>query len=79
MITDGQGLPLVIEDTTANIHDSEMASPLFDSLMSIKTEYGGRRKRPDESLADRAYDAEDKIRRPLRLRKIKPLIAKRYS
>lgn len=79
LITDGQGIPLVVEHTAANVHDSEMAIPLVDSLPSIKTEKGGRRKRPDELLADRAYDAEDKIRRPLRHRKIKPLIAKRYT
>jgi len=79
LITDGQGIPLIIEHTAANVHDSEMAIPLVDSLPGIKTENGGRRKRPDELLADRAYDAEDKIRIPLRRRKIKPLIAKRNS
>ena len=30
-------------------------------------------------FADRAYDAEEKIRQPLRQRKIKPLIAKRIT
>ncbi|MBN1844846.1 MAG: hypothetical protein JW810_04120 [Sedimentisphaerales bacterium] len=30
-------------------------------------------------VTDRAYDAEEKIRRPLRRRKTKPLIAKRHA
>ena len=37
------------------------------------------RKRPESVLADRAYDAEDKIRKPLRERGIQPLIAKRNT
>jgi transposase len=40
---------------------------------------GGRRKRPASAYADRAYDAEDKIRAPLRQRGIKPFIAKRNA
>ncbi len=41
---------------------------------------GGRpHRRPDKVLADLAYDAEDKIRKPLRQRGIVPLIAKRQT
>ena len=76
---DGQGTPLAIEHTGANVHDSEMAIALVDAIPPIKQPRGGRRKRPDEVLADRAYDAEEKIRRPLRKRGIDPLIAKRNA
>ncbi|MCG7851904.1 MAG: IS5 family transposase [Methanosarcinaceae archaeon] len=79
LIVDGQGIPLAIEHTGANVHDSEMAIALVDGIPPIKQPRGRPRKRPDEVLADRAYDAEEKIRRPLRQRKIKPLIAKRYT
>ncbi len=79
MITDGQGTPLAIEHTAANLHDSEMAIPIVDAVPPIKTAKGGRRKRPDEVLADRAYDAEDKVRKELRRRKIQPFIAKRNT
>lgn len=79
LITDGQGTPLAIEQTAANLHDSEMAIPLVDAVPLIKTPKGGRRKRPDEVLADRAYDAEDKVRQELRSRNIEPLVAKRNT
>ena len=77
LIVDGQGTPLAIEHTGANVHDSEMAMTLVDAVPAIKQPRGGRRKRPDELLADRAYDAEAKIRGPLRARNIAPMIPKR--
>jgi len=79
LIVDGQGIPLAIEHTGANVHDSEMAIALVDGIPPIKQPRGRPRRRPDEVLADRAYDAEEKIRKPLRQRKTKPLIAKRYT
>ena len=79
LIVDGQGTPLAIEHAGANVHDSEMAIALVDGIPPIKQPQGRPRKRPDEVLADRAYDAEEKIREPLRQRRIKPLLAKRYA
>ncbi len=79
LIVDGQGTPLAIEHTGANVHDSEMAIALIDGIPPIKQPQGRPRRRPDEVLADRAYDAEEKIRQPLRQRKIEPLIAKRNT
>jgi len=74
---DGQGMPLAITHTAANIHDSQAAIPLIDAIPPFKRPGGGRRKRPDAAFADRAYDAEEKIRVPLRERGIKVFIAKR--
>lgn len=65
--------------TGANVHDSQAAMPLVDSIPSIKRPGGGRRRRPDSLYADRAYDAEDKIRKPLRQRRIIPRIARRNT
>jgi len=79
LIVDGQGTPLAIEHTGANVHDSEMAIALVDGIPPIKQPRGRPRKRPDEVLADRAYDAKEKIRKPLRQRKTEPLIAKRNT
>ena len=79
MITDGQGTPLAIEHTGANVHDSEMAIPIVDAVPPIKTASGGHRKRPDEVLADRGYDAEAKVRKELRRRRIEPFVAKRNT
>jgi transposase len=76
---DGQGTPLAIEHTGANVHESEMAIALIDGIPSIKQPRGRPRKRPDEVLADRAYDAEEKIRQPLRQRNVTPLIAQRNT
>lgn len=78
-MTDGNGTPLAIEHTGANVHDSEMAIPLVDAIEPIKRPHGRPRKRPDNLLADRAYDAEEKIRMPLRKRGIQPLIAQRNT
>lgn len=77
MIVDGTGTPLAIEHTAANVHDSEMAIPLVQAIPPIKQPSGRPRKRPLVIFADRGYDAEDKIRRPLRKRGIAPLIARR--
>jgi len=52
---------------------------LVDAIPRIKQRRGRPRKRPDEVLADRAYDAEEKIRQPLRERRVTPLIAKRNT
>lgn len=78
-MTDGQGIPLAIAHTGANVHDSQMAIPLVDAVPPIKQPVGRPRRRPDCALADRAYDADAKIRRPLRERGIRPLIAERNS
>ena len=79
LMTDGQGTPLAIMHSGANVHDSQMAIALVDAVPPIKQPSGRPRQRPDEMLADRAYDAEEKIRKPLRQRKITPLIARRNT
>ena len=79
LITDGYGTPLAIEHTGANVHDSEIAIPLVDAIQPVRRPRGRPRKRPESVLADRAYDAEDKIREPLRARGIRPLIARRNT
>ncbi len=54
-----------------------MAVGLIDAIPPIRGPRGRPRRRPDAALMDRAYDAEDKIRRPLRRRGIEPLVARR--
>ncbi len=79
MIVDGNGTPLAIEHTAANVHDSNMAIPLVDAIEPIARPRGRPRKKPDTVLADRAYDAEEKVRQALRQRGIRPWIAKRNT
>lgn len=74
---DGKGTPLALVHTGANVHDSQQAIPLIDAIPPIKRPGGGRQRRPDKAFADRAYDAEDKIRQAFRDRRIEPFIAKR--
>jgi len=70
---------LAIVHTGANVHDSQQGIPLIDAIPPIKRPGGGRRKRPNKAFADRAYDAEEKIRKPLRQRHTEPFIAKRNT
>jgi transposase len=76
LICDGRGVPLAIELTGANCHDSTQALPLLDAIPPLQALRGRPRCRPDCILGDRAYDAE-KIRRALRARHISPLLAMR--
>ena len=77
LICDGQGIPLAIQLTAANLHDSRQALPLVDAVPPLKADRGRPRCRPDCLLGDRAYDAEA-IRQGLRVRRIRPLLARRY-
>jgi transposase len=79
LIVDGRGTPLAIDHTGANVHDSEMAIPLVEAVPPIKQSRGRPRKRPDNVFADRAYDAEEKIRQPSRKHNVTPQIAKRNT
>jgi len=77
LITDQNGTPLAIAHTGANVHDSQMAMPLVQSIPAIKQARGRPRRRPDTLLADAAYHAKDKIFLPLRALGIMPVIAER--
>jgi transposase len=79
LLTDGRGTPLAITHTGANSHDSNQALALVDAIPPIKRSVGRPRRRPDPLYAARAYDAEAKIRRPLRRRGIEPKIARRRA
>lgn len=52
---------------------------LVDAIPRIKQPDGTRRRRPLTLLADRAYDAQEKIRNSLRRRGIIPFIPQRRS
>ena len=78
-LVDGQGLPLAVQLTAANVHDSKLLEPLVDAVQPIRRPIGepGRpRKRPDKLHADKGYDFPEK-RRALRRRGITPRIARR--
>ena len=78
LICDGFGIPLAIKLTGANCHDSTQALPLLDAIPPLQGPRGRPRCRPDCMVGDRAYDAEH-IRRALRARHIRPLLARRNT
>lgn len=78
LICDARGIPLAFHLTGANCHDSKHALPLFDAIPPLAGARGRPRFRPDTVFGDRGYDAEA-IRRGLRARGIRPLLAKRNT
>ena len=54
-----------------------MALALAESVPPIRGPRGRPRRRTDAALMDRGYDAEAKVRRPLRRRGIEPRVARR--
>ena len=79
LVVDRQGVPLAVQLSAANVHDSKLLEPLVDAVQPIRRPTGqpGRpRKRPDKLHADKGYDYPA-LRRALRRRGITPRIARR--
>lgn len=76
MITDGQGLPLAIELTAANVADTKTLEPMLDAVQPIARPKGRPRKRPHKAHADKGYDSA-RNRAACRRRGIIPRIARR--
>ena len=76
LVTDGQGLPLAVAVTAANVNDSTMFEGLLDDVPAVCTSSGRRRCRPEKVYADKGYDARH-CRAYLRRRGITARIARR--
>jgi transposase len=76
VLTDANGLPLVLAVSGANVHDSQALRPLVRGIPAIRSRRGPRRRRPHKLRADKGYD-HDQIRIWLRERGIIPRIARR--
>jgi IS5 family transposase len=76
LLSDANGLPLVVGITAANTHDSVMFVPLLDGIPAIRSRRGPRRRRPAKLHADKGYDYDD-LRTECRRRGIAPRIARR--
>ncbi|TDQ01152.1 DDE family transposase [Labedaea rhizosphaerae] len=76
MITDGTGIPLAALLTGGNRHDVTQLIPLIEAIPPVRGRRGRPRQRPDQVLADRAYD-HDKYRKLVRAKGIRPVIARR--
>jgi transposase len=76
LICDGQGLPLAVVVTAANVNDSVVFEGLLDDVPAVRMPSGRRRRRPGTVHADKGYDAWH-CRAYLRRRGIKARIARR--
>ena len=78
LITDANGIPLVVSVTGANRHDVMELIPLTVNIPEVQGKRGRPRSRPERLQGDRAYDSEP-ARDVLRWLGIKPVIAKRNT
>jgi transposase len=76
LIVDKEGVPLAVELSPANLHDSMMLVPMLDKVRPIASYRGRPRKRPHRLHADKAYD-HYRCRLACRLRHVVDRIARR--
>ena len=77
LLVDGQGLPLAVTVSGANVHDNQRFEQTLDAVTGVRDGRRGRpRRRPDKLHADKGYDAR-RCRRACHNRSIKPRIARR--
>jgi transposase len=58
VLTDGQGVPLVATLTAANVPDVQQLLPLAVNIPAVRGKRGRPRRRPDQIVADKAYDCQ---------------------
>ncbi len=78
IVTDGQGVPLVIETIPGNTPDANLTVPLVDAVPPIAGQPGHPRHNPVHAMGDRGFDDEEQ-RQELRQRGIDPELAKRRT
>ena len=76
VLVDAGGIPLALELTPANVHDSTVLEPVLDAVPPVRQCAGRPRKRPAKLHADKAYDHR-RCRQACRRRGITPRIARR--
>jgi transposase len=76
VLSDANGLPLLVGVSAANTHDSHALQPMVMGLPAIRSRRGPRRRKPARLRADKAYDSVAH-RTWLRERGIIPRIARR--
>lgn len=76
VLSDANGLPLLVGVSAANTHDSHALQPMIQGLPAIRSRRGPRRRKPARLRADKGYDSAAH-RTWLRERGIIPRIARR--
>ena len=62
VLSDANGIPLVVDVSGANAHDSTLLLPIVAAIPAVKSRHGPRRGKPGKLRADKGYDY-DKHRR----------------
>jgi transposase len=73
LVADGNGLPIGFYLASANHHEVRLAVPALQTVRVTRPKRGRPKQRPDELVADKAYDRK-RLRRWLRSKRIKPTI-----
>ena len=55
MLTDAEGVPLVVQTTPANVNDETQLPALLDALPAVQGPRGRPRRKPGSVFGDRAY------------------------
>ena len=76
LLTDGGGLPLAIQTTAANRHESTQLLALVDAVSPVAGKPGAPKRKPEAILGDRAFDSRA-LREALWARGIIPFLARR--
>jgi transposase len=76
LLADGNGTPLAVQQTAANVPDGQALEALLDAVPPIERPRGRPRRRPAKGHGDKAYDAK-RHRAALHRRHIRPRIARR--
>ncbi|WP_097886231.1 IS5 family transposase [Streptomyces sp. st140] len=75
VLTDAQGLPMVVGVSAANVNDVQALGPLVLGIPAVRSRRGPRRQRPEKVRADKAYHSAGNLAW-LRERNITPRIAR---
>ena len=59
LLTDAEGVPLVVQTAAANEHDSTTLLPLVIDIPHVAGRVGRPKRKPDSLVADKAFDSED--------------------
>jgi transposase len=73
LVADGNGLPIGFCLASASCHEVKLAVPALQTVRVARPTRGRPRQRPDELVADKAYDSK-RFRRWLCSKRIKPTI-----
>ena len=61
MLTEAEGVPLVVQTTPANVPDQEQLPALLEARPAVQGPRGRPRRNPDEIIGDRAYGTKEMI------------------